>query len=193
MEFSNSEIQDLLLKYYPSLEEKEAKMLMSISTYKVFKSKEIILKKGRTDRKIFIILKGSSRSYTIINGVERNCHLRSQGFIMGDPLSFSENPVSMLDTEAITKSHVLIFDLGELEEIALGNPKLMTVYLNMMKEVIVAFSRRIHSFVAMNATERYLDLMNWNPLYLKSTYDKHLASFIGVTPLTIHRVKNKIK
>ncbi len=191
MKFSESEIQDLLLKFYPYLEETEAKTLMSISIYKVFESKEIILKKGRNDKKFFITLKGSIRSYSIVNGVERNCHLRSEGFLMGDPGSFEENPMSLHDTEAITKSHVLLFDMGELEEIALKNPKMMRFYLKLMKEIIVVFSHRIRSFVTMNATERYEHLIQWNPLYLKSTYDKHLASFLGMTPLTFHRVKHK--
>lgn len=191
MKLSKSEIQDLLLKFYPYLKEKEAIILMSISTYKIFKSKEIILKRGRKDKKFFIALKGSSRSYTIVDGVEFNCHLRSEGFLMGDAKSFEDDHVSLLDTEAITDSHVLIFDMGELEEIALKNPEMMIFYLNNMKEIIVVFSHRIRSFVTMNATERYLDLIKWNPLYLKSTYDKHLASFLGITPLTFHRVKHK--
>lgn len=191
MEFSQSEIRDLLVKFYPQLKEKEAKLLISISAYKVFKSRQIILKKGRTDKKFFIILKGSTRSYTIVDGVERNCHLRSEGFLMGDAKSFEDGELSLLDTEAITDSHVLIFDIGELEEIAFENPRMMLFYLNMMKEIVVVFAHRIQSFVTMNASERYDDLMKWNPLYLKSTYDKHLASFLGVTPLTFHRVKSK--
>jgi CRP-like cAMP-binding protein len=191
MKFLESEIQDLLVKFYPYLKEKEARILMSISTYKVCKSKEIILKSGRTDKKTFIILKGSARSYTIVDGVEFNCHLRSEGFLMGDPSSFNEITVSLLDTEAITESHILLFDLGELEAIALKNPKMMLFYLKLMKEIIVVFSHRIRSFVTMNATERYNHLIQWNPLYLKSTYDKHLASFLGITPLTFHRVKHK--
>lgn len=191
MEFSKSEIQDLLLKFYPNLKEKEAKILISISTYKIYKSKDTILKSGRTDKKTFIILKGSSRSYTIVEGVEFNCHLRSEGFLMGDPASFDENPLSLLDTEAINESHVLLFDMGDLEQIALKNPQMMIFYLNLLKEIIVVFSHRIRSFVTMNATSRYLDLIKWNPLYLKTTYDKHLASFLGMTPLTFHRVKHK--
>ncbi len=191
MKFSKSEIQDLLIKFYPYLKKKEVKTLMSISTYNVFKSKEIILKSGRTDKKFFIVLKGASRSYSIVDGVELNCHLRSEGFLMGDPASFDENPLSLLDTEAITDNHVLLFDMDDLEEIALKNPKMMIFYLKIMKEIIVVFSHRINSFVTMNSTERYLDLMKWNPRYLKSTYDKHLASFLGITPLTFHRVKHK--
>lgn len=193
MKFSNSEIQDLVLEFYPILTEKEAKILMSISTYKVFKSKEIILKSGRNDKKFFITLKGSSRSYTIVDGDELNCHLRSEGFLMGDAVSFGDNQVSQLDTVAITDSHVLIFDMGKLEELAFDNPQMMKFYTYLMKEIIVVFSHRIHTFVTMNATDRYLDLVKWNPLYLNSTYDKHIASFLGVTPLTLYRVKNKIK
>lgn len=193
MKFTPSEIRDLLIKFYPYLEEKQAELLLSISTYKFFNSKETILKSGRKDKKIFIILKGSARSFAIVDGVENNCHLRSEGFLMGDGRSFGDNPISLLDTEAITDLHALIFDLGELEEIALRTPKMMTFYLKLMKEIIVVFSHRIHTFVTMNASERYDDLMKWNPNYLKSTYDKHLASFLGISPLTFHRVKNKKK
>jgi CRP-like cAMP-binding protein len=193
MKFSDSEKRDLVIKFYPYLEKKDADILLSISTYKVFKKNEIILKSGRKDKKIFIILKGSARSFHLIDGVEFNCHLRSEGFLMGDARSFGDDQVSILDTEAITDLHALIFDLGELEEIALKTPKMMTFYLSLMKEIIVVFSHRIHTFVTMNAAERYDDLMKWNPLYLKSTYDKHLASFLGITPLTFHRVKKKKK
>ena len=191
MKLSQSEIRDLLIKFYPYLKEKEAEILLSISVYKIFRSKEIILKSGRKDKQFFITLKGSARSYSIVKGVELNCHLRSEGFLMGDARSFGDDPVSLLNTEAITDSHVLLFDMGELEEIAFETPKMMTFYLNLMKEIIVVFSHRIHTFVTMNAAERYDDLMKWNPLYLKSAYDKHLASFLGITPLTFHRVKNK--
>ena len=151
------------------------------------------MKSRRKDKKFFITLKGSARSYTIIDGVEYNCHLRSEGFLMGDASLFGYNQISLLETEAIVDSHVLIFDLDDLEEIAYENPKMLKFYINLMKEIIVVFSHRIHTFVTMNSSERYDDLIRWNPLYLKSTFDKHLASFLGMTPLTFHRVKHKKK
>lgn len=191
MKYSKLEIQELLIKYYPSLDEKQVEILLSICTYENFEKKEIILERGRNDKKFFIILKGSARSYSVVNDVELNCHLRSEGFLMGDARSFSDNTISLLDTEAITDVHALIFDMGDLEKIGFENPQMMMFYLSLMKEIIAVFSHRIHTFVAMNASERYCDLMEWNPLYLKSTYDKHLASFLGVTPLTFHRIKNR--
>lgn len=192
MTLSSSDIQELLLKFYPILNEEDAEVLMSISTYKIFNRKEIILKRGRKDKKFFITLEGAARSYTIVNGEELNCHLRGEGFLMGDANCFGENPLSLLDTAAVTDIHILIFDMDDLERISLGNPQMMTFYLNIMKEIIVVFSHRIHTFVTMDASQRYSDLIKWNPIFLKSTFDKHLASFLGITPLTFHRVKNKV-
>lgn len=188
---TNTDILELLEKYYPSLSRKETNIILSISDYKKFKSREIILKNGRKDKKIIIILKGSVRSYDIVEGVDMNCHLRSEGYIMGDARSFGDNLVSRLTTEAITNVDVLILDMGELETIGFKNPKIMKFYISIMKEIIVVFSHRIHTFVTMDATGRYQDLMKWNPDYLKSTFDKHLASFLGITPLTFTRIKKK--
>lgn len=42
----------------------------------------------------------------------------------------------------------------------------------------------------MTSKERYLDLIQWNALYLKSTFDKHIANSLGIRPLTIFRIKN---
>lgn len=191
MKLSDKDILNLLEKYYPNLALEEVEKLFLISTYKRVRKKEIIFEKGRKDKKFFILLKGSARSFDYINGVDTSCHIRSEGFIMGDARAFGDNQVSPLITEAITDCDILLFDMGELEAIALKNPRIMTFYLNLMKEVIVVFSHRIYTFVTMDATERYNDLIKWNPLYLKSTYDKHLASFLGITPLTFHRVKSK--
>lgn len=191
MKLSDIAILNLLGEYYPILSQKEAEIILSISTYEKVKKKEIIFQKERRDKRFFFLLKGSARSYDIIEGVEANCHLRSEGFIMGDARAFGNNHVSPLITEAITDCDILLFDMGELEAIALKNPQMMTFYLNLMKEIIVVFAHRIHTFVTMDSQGRFQDLMKWNPSYLKSTFDKHLASFLGISPLTYLRIKKK--
>ena len=68
----------------------------------------------------------------------------------------------------------------------------MNFYLKMLKEVVITLSHRVHSFVTMDSTERYLDLVQWNPLYLETTYDKHISTFLGIKPLTLHRIKKSL-
>ena len=193
MVFSKDEIKLVLEKHYPPLYENELELFLSICRIEAYQNKEIILKKNRVDKQLVIILKGAARAYNINNdGQEINSHLRAAGFIFGDPKVFT-NDATLLDIEAIGETHVLKFNIEKLELLAFDYPNLMKFYLAMLKEVIVTFSHRINTFVCMDAKERYYDLIKWNPEYLKNTYDKQIATFLGITPLTLHRIKKKIK
>ncbi len=192
MEFSNSEIQDLLIKFYPNLKEKEIDIILSISKYHIAKNKEIILNSGRTDKNAILILKGVARAYSITEkGEELNDFIRAEGKLMADARVFGDD-IQTLNIEAIGEIHYLKFNIGKLEELGFDNPEIMKFYLNSLKEIILTLSYRLNTFVTMTPKERYIDLLHWNPILIESSYDKHLASFLGITPLTIHRIKKDI-
>ena len=189
MTLSEVKIKELVALYYPNFETKAMDVFLGLCTYDKAKNKDIILKRERSDKTVLLILKGSARAYQISKeGKEITNHLRSEGHIFGEALVFSHQ-IQMLDIEAIGEVHYLKFDVGELEQLCFRNEELMKFYLGFLKDVILTFSHRINTFVAMTPKERYLDLINWNPKYLESTFDKHIAGFLGVTPLTIHRIK----
>jgi CRP-like cAMP-binding protein len=191
MVLSKSQIKQLVKNSFPYLKNNDVDLFISISKYEIFNNKEIILKGCRTDKLLFLILKGSARSYFIDEkGHELNCHLRSEGKMFGDPKVFGEE-IQPLHCEAIGETHILKYSIEELESLGYKNPEIMNFYLNILKEVILVFSHRIDTFVTMNSKERYIDLIQWNPLYLKSTFDKHIASFLGIKPLTLHRIKKE--
>ncbi|WP_396158349.1 Crp/Fnr family transcriptional regulator [Flavobacterium sp.] len=189
MRLSEVHIKELVTLYFPNFEPKGIDVFLAISTYGKAKNKEIIFKSGRSDKTLLLILIGSARAYQISKeGKEITNHIRSEGHIFGEALVFSDQ-LQMLDIEAIGEVHYLKFDVGELEQLCYKNDELMKFYLGFLKDTILVFSHRINSFVAMTPKERYLDLIKWNPKYLESTFDKHIAGFLGVTPLTIHRIK----
>ena len=192
MEFSKSEIQNLLIKFYPNLKEKEIDIILSISAYHFAKNKEIILKSGRRDKNAILILKGIARAYSISEkGEELNDFIRAEGKLMADARVFGDD-IQILNIEAIGEIHYLKFNISKLEALGYNNPELMKFYLNILKEIILTLSYRLNTFVTMTPKERYIDLLSWNPILIKSSYDKHLATFLGITPLTIHRIKKDI-
>lgn len=193
MELSKIEIKDLLSKFNPNLKEKEIDLFLSISSYKTVKNKTTILKSGRTEKSLIFLLKGVARAYSISdNGKELNDHIRAEGHVMGDARAFG-NEIQILNIEAIGEIHFLKFNIIKLEALGYNNPEIMAFYLNILKEIILAFSYRLNSFVTMTPKERYLDLIRWNPILIETAFDKHLASFLGITPLTLHRIKKTLK
>jgi len=192
MVISNIEIKKIISKAYPYLSDKDIELFLSISKYSIIKNKKLILKSGRLDKYVFFILKGNARIYCVNeSGIELVKHLRSEGTICGDPKVFSEE-FQTSNVEAIRETHILKFSAEDLEKLGFKNHKMMVFYLNLLKEIVLIFSYRIDSFVTMTPKERYLDLVKWNPLYLESTFDKHIASFLGITPLTLHRIKKSM-
>ncbi len=193
MVISNIEIKKIISKAYPYLSDKEIELFMSISKYSIIKNKKLIFKGGRLNKHVFFILKGNARIYNVKEkGVELVKHLRSEGMMCGDTSVFTEE-IQTSNIEAIRETHILKFSVEDLEELGFNNHKMMVFYLNLLKEILLVFSYRIDSFVSMTPKERYLDLVKWNPSYLDSTFDKHIASFLGITPLTLHRIKKSIQ
>lgn len=191
MRLSKSEIIDLIIKYFPKLGEEAIDIFLSIAKYQHANNKEVILQKGKSNKNIIFILKGVARAYELDDkGEELNNFIRAEGHLLADAKVFSDE-VLTLTIESIGDIHFLKFNIQELERIGYGNPEIMNFYLNFLKEIILTLSYRLNTFVTMTAEERYLDLITWNPILLETAFDKHLASFLGITPLTIHRIKKK--
>jgi len=189
MILSNNKIKKLVTKYFPYVKNKEIDIFLSITKYQFVKSKKIILKSGKTDKNLIFILKGVARAYSLNDkGQELNDFIRAQGHLMGDAKIFGED-VQTLNIESIGEIHFLKFDISELEALGYKNPEIMKFYLSFLKEIILTLSYRLNTFVTMTSEERYLDLIKWNPILLETTFDKHIASFLGITPLTLIRIK----
>ncbi len=189
MVLSEIEIKNLVSNYFPNLKNNELDIFLSITEYHTIKNKEIILKSGRADKNLILILKGVARAYSINDkGQELNDHIRAEGHLMGDARVFGED-VQILNVEAIGDMHFLKFNISKLEDLGFKNSEIMNFYLNFLKEIILTLTYRLNTFVTMTPKERYLDLIRWNPTLIESSYDKHIASFLGITPLTLHRIK----
>ncbi len=192
MEFSKSEIKDLLIKFFPNLKEKEIDSFLSISKYQFAHNKDIILSSGRTDKNLILILNGVARAYSVAeNGEELNDFIRAEGKVIGDSRVFGDD-TQILNIESIGEIHYLKFNINTLEALGYDNPEIMKFYLNILKEMILTFTYRLNTFITMTPKERYIDLLRWNPILIESSYDKHLASFLGIKPLTIYRIKKEI-
>jgi len=91
MSLSKVEIKKIVIKYFPNLEEEARDVFLSITTYKTSNNKEILLKSGKTDKKLILILKGVTRAYSINEkGQEINNFIRAEGHLMGDAKVFGD-------------------------------------------------------------------------------------------------------
>ena len=189
----NQELQASIGQFVSNLSQEEKQKLLEISEIKTYANKGIILKSGIRTKKAFLVIEGSVRGYVIdSSGQEVNILLRSKGIFVADAEAiFSDRP-QKLTIVSMDKTKVLLFSILDLERLANEYRGIQTLYTNSLKEAILRLTYRVHSMITMTSEQRYLDLLEMNPDFLKDTYDKYVANYLGITAVSFSRIKKKL-
>ena len=105
-------------------------------------------------------------------------------FISGEPTSYF--------LQAIEDSEILFLPKVELNKLYHAYPKMQEMMKNFLEDVVLNLINRFTSLQRDTAEKRYLDLLS-KPAYFQKIPQKYLASFIGVTPTSLSRIRKKIR
>lgn len=187
-------IQTLLSKAFPFLKKEDIDTLLSICQYKRFDNKEIIIRAGSTLRKGAFIVSGYTRGYIITSeGVEKTLILRREGTFMGVPDWLFDTQPTKYYYEAITDCELLFFNMSEIERLAKTNPHIFDLYVWGLKDNLKMLVYRIETMISLSPEERYKDLLERYPQFFEAAFDKHIANFLGITPVSLSRLIKRVK
>jgi len=193
MKLSKKEIETIFSKQFPFLSKKDLDCFLEITNYKKKKKKEVIIGTENRSDKLFFILKGYVRGFTIDPcGTEQNILLREEGYFVGDADKLFYNAPQKYTYVAITKTHYLSLKYSDFEKLALNNPAISKLLLHVLKEIISTQGKRIESLISTKAKIRYQILAEIKPEFIKKVSSKHIASFLGITPVSLSRITNSI-
>jgi len=151
-----------------------------------------LLKTGKVENYLYFISKGIIRLY--ISKVESDLtfgFLFENEFVTGYDSFLTQMP-SEYEIETLTESvlwRISKKDLVEVyERINNGN----IIGLKMAENMFLIKSKREISLLSKTAEERYLDLFIDRPKLLQKIPLKYIASYIGVTPQALSRIRKRI-
>jgi CRP-like cAMP-binding protein len=127
------------------------------------------------------------------DGTEKNILLRSAGIFIADSTGLFKNKPQKYTFETIGKTELLMFKFSDFETLAYKNPIILKLYLRILKEAIIRLTYRVDSLISKSNEERYLDLVKLDPVFLSSAYSKHVANYLGMTPVSLSRIMKRIK
>ena len=194
MSLTTLEINEKLSEFCPNLGKVSLQALLNICTYKSVDNKEIIIDTSLGLKNAFLGLTGTFRGYTVDkSGTEHVLLLRSAGIFLGDAFELFNDNSQNLFFEAIGPGDVLLMDFNEFENLAQSNPEVMVLYINILKEAICTLTYRIKAMTNLSHEKRYLELIKLNPTFLKGAYQKHIANYLGITPVSLSSIVKRIK
>ena len=125
-------------------------------------------------------------------GVEIN-----RDFLIGDEIVISLTDLinktpSNIVIECLEDSEILEVDYDKFIEIADQQKDLGKFYQITLEQLYLKQEKKSYSLLSLNATERYLELLNEKPEIEQKVSQKHIASFLGITPIQLSRIRTKI-
>ena len=158
---------------------------------RTIKKNDYLLKEGETCKNLVFVQKGCLRLYYLKDDIEVSVWFAFQESSAIEIYRFiSENPSDYF-LQAIEDSEVLYLPKTELIKLYQHHPKMQEMMRNFWEDVILNLINRFTALQKDSAEKRYLDLLN-KPAYLETIPQKYLASFIGVTPTSLSRIRKKI-
>ena len=140
----------------------------------------ILQRTGETKPKIYLVKSGLLRSYVIDEkGKEHIFLFAPKNWIMTD--CTSSNQPCKLFIDALEDSEVLILEKGNEDKIELQK------ILNRLE----ALQNRVIMMMSSTAIERYEHFVETYPEIIQRVPQRMIASYLGITPEALSKVKNK--
>lgn len=167
--------------------------IASISKLKRIKKGQHLVISGEINYNVLLVYSGLLRHYIIDkNGEEKTLlfvqEKRTTGCletIMHDQPAF-ENIVALEDSLIIT------FDNRKAEKFALESKGLLKLQNKKLKLALSEAVERLRHHTIYSPEERYLLFCENQPTLEQRVKQKHLASYLGITPTSLSRIRSRV-
>jgi CRP-like cAMP-binding protein len=179
-------------EYTNQLDSDSLEILQSISSEKIFKKGDFLLKQDQICTKSFFIQSGVIRKFYLDDGKEITTELLFENDIAVAFKSYTLQQPCREIIQAMTDVRVSVTDYTAFEKAKLDYPKLQTLDLMMTEHYTIWLEERLFQFHTLNATKRYLLLLENHPHYIQMIPLTYIASYLGISLETLSRIRAKI-
>ncbi len=161
--------------------------------YKEFKKNDLILRTGEVENFMYFLVDGVSRIFQYKNDIEYTLRFNFPITPFNSYASFITQTPSLINVEAITDVRVLRMSYDDMQSLyekskmaeRLGRRLIELLYVQReIKEL------QMHS---KTAEDYYYELVKSNEELTRQIPQKYLASYLGITPESLSRIKRNLK
>jgi len=149
-----------------------------------------LLNLWQVDRYFHFIVKGSGRVYYLKDGIDMTDYIALDGHFLGGVVSLFTGEPSHKAIELMEDSVVQSLHYPSFEELCLSYPDLERLFRKIAVFAFLECQQRVESIRFMTASERYAELEKKYPGISNRVPLKHIASYLGTTPVSLSRIRS---
>ncbi len=181
------------VKQHISLTNEEFAHSASFFVPKKLKKGTFLLEAGEICRHLTFVAKGFLRSYTIdAKGEEHIVQFAFEGWWISDLYSYLTSQVSTYYIDALEDSDLLLIEAGSYDRLCSTIPKYERYFRILLQNNYIASHRRILAAISLTAEEQYRQLLETCPSIEQRVAQRHIASYLGITPEALSRIRHRI-
>jgi CRP-like cAMP-binding protein len=158
-----------------------------------FRKKQYFLQEGDICKHTGFIVKGSARTFSVDEeGNENILKLCVENWWLADFESFYHLTPSKYNIQAIEDLEVLQVTNAQVEEFFKPIPAFSAMMEVIKQNNAIANQNRMQAVIRYTAEERFSDFVNSYPHFLQRFPQNMIASYLGLSPETLSRLRKKI-
>jgi len=176
-----------------ALSDQDIALMSNFFVPKKLRKRQYLLQEGDVCKSIAFVSKGLLRTYNVDEkGDEHMSVFGWEGWWISDFNSFLTGVPAVFNIDAIEDSELLLLSRENYEAITLAIPIMDRYFRILYQNSIITKERRLMSSVTDTAEEKYLRLSNSNPEIIERIPQNLIASYLGIAPETLSRIKKNI-
>jgi len=176
-----------------TLSPSEEKYFTSLLHIQQFKAKEFILKPGQACDNISYVNSGALRSYYCDHkDHQATIMFAIRDWWITDINCFVNQTKSMMSIEVIEDCQVSHLSRKNLDSLFEKVPKFEKFFRILMQNSYIREQMRALENLSLTAEERYINFLKKYPSISSQVPQKHIASYLGITPEFLSTIRRKI-
>jgi len=154
------------------------------------KRKNYFLEEGAVAKDVAFVINGCLRAYSIDNnGFEHILQFAPQDWWITDMYSFVSGKPGTLFVDAVEDTEALLLSREDQLQLFNNIPKFERYFRILTEKSLVSSRQRMMDNLSLTAQERYETFCNYYPTLINALPQKMIASYIGVTPEFLSKMK----
>ena len=168
--------------------------LLKNVTIQSFDKGAILIEINSTNKDVFYIRKGLVRCYSVDKeNNEITFQIYAENQLFANAHAFLFNDPSKFYFQALEQTKVYYVDYNSFLKLTSNNMDLFEMNSSFVgKKIIQMAFQRVESFVFLSPEERYEKFVKDNPKLINRVPDKYIANVLGITPVSLSRIRRRI-
>ena len=168
--------------------DEEQEMLRLLSVRRISKG-EPLLAAGQQSKAFYYLIKGCVRMYYLVDGIEKNTFFYTEGQFVSSYESFVRGSPARHYISCLEDCELVIIDQQTAYHLLSFSARFEQLSRILMEEELIIYQQMLSGFVTQKAERRYAQVVEQRPDLIQRIPQYHLASFLGVSPETLSRIR----